>query len=382
MRRGLHHGISLETSVSDFSGRRQARSVVGDRRRRRNLHFGIVQRPAIRHAAQGAKERRQIGQARNFRRTDSRSRGTRPWWCDHGCSAAETESRVDYSGAWRYRHVGQRILLRRWHRDRCLRPPGWHPNPHPANARQAQPASTRFPHQQRQCLPQPPQGMATSLPWRRDEEPAQLPWLAPYSGGLGPKDHARGFYLWSDRIRPISTINAIRAYNFDARTDDASKAVTAITWIKAPKSNSAMANPGVYCLRTTLTEPDDATLWRIYAMLTNLEAVFRSLKTDLGLRPVYHQIERRVEGHLFISVLAYYVVHTLRLRLKAKGINEAWETTRNTLSSQVRITTTLQRRDGRTVHVRKASRPEPRQQQIPTALNLSANPGGTRQIIV
>src|SRR5271165_6614940 len=219
MRRGLHHGISLETSVSDFSGRRQARSVVGDRRRRRNLHFGIVQRPAIRHAAQGAKERRQIGQARNFRRTDSRSRGTRPWWCDHGCGAAETEPRVDYSGAWRYRHVGQRILLRRWHRDRCLRPQGWHPNPHPANARQAQPASTRFPHQQRQRLSQPPQGMAASFPWRRDEEPAQLPWLAPHSGGLGPKDHARRFYFWSDRIRPISTINAIRAIPFD-RSDE------------------------------------------------------------------------------------------------------------------------------------------------------------------
>src|SRR5271166_3241563 len=139
---------------------------------------------------------------------------------------------------------------------------------------------------------------------------------------------------------------------------------------------------GVYCLRTTLTEPDDATLWRIYAMLTNLEAVFRSLKTDLGLRPVYHQTERRVEGHLFISVLAYYVVHTVRLQLKAKGINEAWETTRNTLSNQVRITTTLQRRDGRTVHVRKASRPEPPQQQIYAALKLSANPGGSQQTIL
>src|SRR5271166_3071058 len=215
MRRGLHHGISLETSVSDFSGRRQARSVVGDRRRRRNLHFGIVQRQALRHAAQGPQERRQIDQARNFRRTDSCSRGTRPSWCDHGCGAGKTEPRVYYSGAWRYRHGSQRILLRRWHRDRCLRPQGWHPNPHPANARQAQPASTRFPHQQRQCLPQPPQGMAASLPWRRDEEPAQLPWLAPYSGGLGPKDHARGFYLWSDRIRPISTINAIRAILYD-----------------------------------------------------------------------------------------------------------------------------------------------------------------------
>ena len=175
---------------------------------------------------------------------------------------------------------------------------------------------------------------------------------------------------------------AAQHYAIELTLDDAGKAVTALTWTKAPKPNSAMAHPGVYCLRTTLTEPDDATLWRIYSMLTNLEAVFRALKTDLVLRPVYHQIERRVEGHLFISVLAYYVVHTLRLQLKAKGINEAWQTIRDTLSSQVRITTTLQHRDGRAVHVRKASRPEPPQQKIYAALNLSANPGGAHQTIV
>lgn len=175
---------------------------------------------------------------------------------------------------------------------------------------------------------------------------------------------------------------AAQHYTIDLMLDAAGETVTAMTWTKDPKPNSAMANPGVYRLRTTLTEPDDATLWRIYAMLTNLEAVFRSLKTDLGLRPVYHQIERRVEGHLFISVLAYYAVQTVRLHLKAKGINQAWETIRNTLSSQVRITTTLQRRDGRTVHVRKASRPEPPQQQIYAALNLSANPGGCQQTVL
>src|SRR3954469_12573069 len=128
--------------------------------------------------------------------------------------SAETEPHVDYRGAWRYRHLSQQILLRWWHRDRRLRPQGWHPNPHPANAWQAQPASTRFPHQQRQCLPQPPQGMAASLPWRRDEEPGQLSRLAPHSGGIGPKDHARGFYLRSYRIRPISTINAIGAIQY------------------------------------------------------------------------------------------------------------------------------------------------------------------------
>jgi len=94
---------------------------------------------------------------------------------------------------------------------------------------------------------------------------------------------------------------------------------------------------------------------------------------------VYHQIERRVEGHLFVSVQAYYLVHTIRLQLKAQGIDGAWETIRNILSGQVRITTTLQRRDGKTVHVRKTSHPESAQQNIYTALKLSANPGGTHQ---
>jgi transposase len=175
---------------------------------------------------------------------------------------------------------------------------------------------------------------------------------------------------------------AAQHYAIEFTLDKAGKKVTAITWSKKLKPGSAATHPGVYCLRTTLSEPDDAALWRIYAMLTNLEAVFRSLKTDLGLRPVYHQIQRRVEGHLFISVLAYYAVHTLRQRLKAEGINDSWETLRNTLSSQVRITATLRRRDGRAVHVRKASRPEPAQVRILTALKLPANPGGTQQTLI
>ncbi len=174
---------------------------------------------------------------------------------------------------------------------------------------------------------------------------------------------------------------AAQHYTVDLTLDETGKTVTAIAWEKAPKANSSMANPGIYCLRTTLTEPDDATLWRIYSMLTNLEAVFRSLKADLGLRPVYHRIDRRVEGHLFISLISYCVVHTMRLQLKARGINDSWDTIRDTLTNQVRITTTLQCRDGRTVHVRKATRPEPHQQEIYAALDLSPNPGGTQRSI-
>jgi len=175
---------------------------------------------------------------------------------------------------------------------------------------------------------------------------------------------------------------AAQHYLVNAVADEDGVNVTAITWEKHTKEGSAAMLPGVYCLRTTLIDLDDATLWRTYSMLTQLESVFRSLKTDLGLRPVYHQIERRIEGHLFISVLAYHFVHTIRLQLKAQGISESWQTLRETLNSQQRITTTLTRRDGRAVHVRKATRPEPHQQRINEILGLSANPGGTHRAVI
>jgi transposase len=175
---------------------------------------------------------------------------------------------------------------------------------------------------------------------------------------------------------------AAQHYQVDVVPDDSGANVGAITWARHTKEGSAAMFPGVYCLRTTLIDLDDATLWRTYSMLTQLESVFRSLKTDLGLRPVYHQIERRIEGHLFISVLAYHFVHTMRLQLKAQGIHESWQSLRQTLGSQQRITTTLTRRDGRVVHVRKATRPEPHQQRINQILGLSANPGGTHRTVV
>ena len=175
---------------------------------------------------------------------------------------------------------------------------------------------------------------------------------------------------------------AAQHYQVELTKDDTGTQVRAITWTKRIKPGSAAAHPGVYCLRTTLVELDNATLWRTYAMLTNLESVFRCLKTDLGLRPVFHQIDRRVEGHLFITVLAYHFVHTMRLQLKAQGIDDSWETLRETLATQRRVTATMQRRDGRAVHVRKATRPEPYHQTINKILALDPNPGGTHRVLI
>ena len=138
----------------------------------------------------------------------------------------------------------------------------------------------------------------------------------------------------------------------------------------------------MYCLRTNQDQWDEATLWHTYTMLTDLEAVFRALKSELGLRPVLHHKTDRVSAHLFISVLAYHLVHTIRFQLKAFNIDLSWEGIRRALKGQDRITVQLQRADGKTLHVRKTTHAEPRQQLIYDALGISERPGRTEKTMI
>jgi transposase len=168
-----------------------------------------------------------------------------------------------------------------------------------------------------------------------------------------------------------------KQYTISVEKDDGSGNAVKITWQQKPAPNTTDTYPGVYCLRTSHAEWDESTLWKTYTMLTDLEAVFRSLKSELGLRPVHHQLAARVSGHLFITVLAYHLVHTIRFRLKYMQIHSSWSTLRKLLSTQSRVTVTMQCKNGGTVHVRKSTRPEPKQQEIYSALGVKSHPGHT-----
>ena len=103
-----------------------------------------------------------------------------------------------------------------------------------------------------------------------------------------------------------------RYYEITIETDDAQKNATELNFKRIePKENDPNAHPGVYCLRSNQTDWDEQQMWSTYIMLTDLEAVFRSLKSELGMRPVYHQKTHRVEGHIFINLLGYNLVHQL-----------------------------------------------------------------------
>lgn len=170
-------------------------------------------------------------------------------------------------------------------------------------------------------------------------------------------------------------------YQVDVQADASGKKVASLTWKKQPVSGSMATHPGVYCLRSNETTWDEEKLWRTYTMLTDLEAVFRSLKSELGLRPVYHSREDRIDGHLFITVLAYQLVQVLRVKLRHAGIRASWTTLRDTLSVQRRVTSTFQQRDGRTLHVRKSTRAEPELLNIYQVLGIDPAPGGTKKLI-
>jgi transposase len=176
---------------------------------------------------------------------------------------------------------------------------------------------------------------------------------------------------------------ASRYYDITIETDEGKKKATAIHYERIePKAEDPNAHPGVYCLRSNQMQWDEQKLWSTYTMLTDLEAVFRSLKSELGMRPVYHQKTHRVEGHIFITLLAYNLVHQVRCQLKAQGIDDSWDKIRTTMSTQVRVTTSLRGEGGEQIHLRKSCRPNADQQQLLRALALEWLPGKTEKTIV
>src|SRR5262249_435827 len=106
------------------------------------------------------------------------------------------------------------------------------------------------------------------------------------------------------------------------------EAVTRSTFsfhVEKAKLKAAQHRDGHYLLRTNLTAEAPAVLWTRYVQLTQIESVFRSLKSELGIRPIYHQLEHRADAHVLIAFLAYCLQVTLknRLMIHAPGLTSA-----------------------------------------------------------
>lgn len=129
--------------------------------------------------------------------------------------------------------------------------------------------------------------------------------------------------------------------------------------VKADKSE------GVYFIRTSYKDPTEADLWTIYNTIREVESTFRCFKTDLNIRPVYHQKDERVEAHLYLTILAYQLVNTIRHQLKQSGLNYGWQNIVRIMSTQT-IQTVVLPTDKKCIHLRKPSKPIKEVEQIYT----------------
>lgn len=173
---------------------------------------------------------------------------------------------------------------------------------------------------------------------------------------------------------------ANKHYTIDVIPDENTKNAIDIKWNKntvKPKNNE-----GVYFIRTSLNKSSEATLWTIYNTLTEVEATFRTLKTDLSLRPVFHKTDENVEAHLFLGMLAYQIVSTIRFQLKAKGINHDWRNIVRIMNSQKEITTTMKNDENKTIMIKKCTVPSVEVKQIYMALGYKNQPYFMKKSVV
>jgi transposase len=125
------------------------------------------------------------------------------------------------------------------------------------------------------------------------------------------------------------------------------------------KLKAAQQRDGHYLLRSNLTAEDPAVLWTRYLQLTQIESVFRSLKSELGVRPIYHQLEHRADAHVLIAFLAYCLQVTLknRLLIHAPGLTPA--AVLEKLATIQMVEVWIPMRDGRWLVLPRHTQPEP-----------------------
>lgn len=132
----------------------------------------------------------------------------------------------------------------------------------------------------------------------------------------------------------------------------------------------AQAAHGAYLLRTNCTEQDPCKLWRWYIQLTEVEDAFRTGKGDLGLRPVYHQKEDRVQAHIFVCFLALAMWRSLEMWLHAKGLGDTARQVVAELKTIHSMDVVLPVRDHRETRLRLVGRPEKLAADLLTRLGL------------
>jgi transposase len=136
------------------------------------------------------------------------------------------------------------------------------------------------------------------------------------------------------------------------------------------KRQRAIRFDGSYLLKTDRKDLTAEEAWRLYVLLTRVEDAFRDMKSPLSERPIFHQLQRRVETHIFLCVLAYHLLIAIEKTFLDQEIHTSWATLRQQLSTHQIVTAVLPTTDGHLLKIRKATTPESQHRQIYRVLGI------------
>ena len=140
------------------------------------------------------------------------------------------------------------------------------------------------------------------------------------------------------------------------------------------KYHAMIYRDGMYFLRTNQTGKEAVELWQQYMLQCNVEQAFKELKSDLGIRPVYHHKEERVDAHIFVAFLSYCLQATLRQKLRNDASGLTSQAVLETLSRIQLLNVSIPTQDGRTLQMQRYTEPELEHKLILEKLNLTLPP--------
>jgi len=164
-------------------------------------------------------------------------------------------------------------------------------------------------------------------------------------------------------------------YRVEVTDDPERRGHLRVSWTcREEWSQWAILSEGVYLLRTNLVGWEPEALWKTYIQLTDVEAAFRTIKSDLVLRPIYHQIERRVHGHILVAFLSYALWKTLQKWMEAAGLGRGVGTVVSELARIKCSKVILPTSTGRELQLSCITKPDKWQQSLLERLRLEVPP--------
>ncbi len=220
------------------------------------------------------------------------------------------------------------------------------------------------------------ESMDTKLTERFEEELANIEAALHKKGGTKLINK-----VW-ERIGRAKEKNNRASFKYNIFVEEQNGKAISLKWEKKqlPKSKQDKTK-GVYFIRTSYKNTTEEELWQVYNTIREVEATFRCLKSDLNIRPIHHQNDERVEAHIYLTILAYQLVNTIRHMLKEKGLNHDWKNIIRIMSTQT-IQTLMLPTDKKNIHLRKPSSPIKEVQEIYAATGCTQTRKPVKKYVV